>query len=265
MSNKCLICNSDVNILGKAVIMPFILYRIWKEKKIQYTKMIKCNSCGFIFYEKRFTDKESEIYYKDYWKKEYHKERAKFEWWFTDKFYKNSNTDIQYMYSIKERLEKLNYIIKYYCNDIFTVLDFGGNNGDYKPKNILDSNYFVYDINGKQIDLNKKHDLIILNCVLEHISYPKELLKKLDYKYLYIEVPTSMPLKISLNVKRTLKQYIIDIYKILRYGCFFHMHEHINYFTLKSFIKLFEELNCDILYFKQTEIMYKLLIKKKEN
>jgi hypothetical protein len=245
--------------------MPFIYKRIWGNySKLTYTRLLRCNHCGFLFYEERFTDGEAEKYYNGYWQEEYHKERSKIEWWFTDKFYKERNKDIIYMKSKDLRNKKISEILKPYIGDIVTVLDYGGNDGGYKPKSVLQENYYIYDINNKQIDLkNKLYDLVILNCVLEHLSYPLGILTQLKFKYMYIEVPCSLSLVLSLGVKRSLRQYIIDIYKILKYRSFFHMHEHLQYYSEKSLKILAEKLNCKILFFEKTDIMYKMLIKKK--
>lgn len=265
MTSRCLICNSPTTNLGRAIIMPFLYKRIWGDfKKLTYTRLLKCNHCNFIFYEERLQKNEEEKYYKGYWGEEYHKQRSKIEWWFSDKFYKEHNKDIIYMKSKDIRNKKMSEILKPYIGEISTVLDYGGNDGGYKPKTVLKENYYIYDINNQKINVNIFFDLIILNCVLEHISYPLSVLNALNFKYMYIEVPCSLPLCLSWKVKRSFRQYIIDIYKILRYRSWFALHEHINYYSYDSLKILAEKLDCEIKFFEKTDIMYKMLIRKKK-
>lgn len=257
---KCLICDNAVNSIGNAVIMPFITYRMLgiKSKKLRYTELLKCNYCGFLFYKQRFTDFEVNKYYDGYFNKDYFKQRHEYEWWFTYKYVTN-NKEANRINEIQKRKIELDILLQQYKNKIKTILDYGGNVGGLVSDNF---EYSVYDINKSKIDINKKFDLVMLNCVLEHVSYPKKLLENLKFEYIYIEVPIIKPLVLSLKIKRKFKQYVIDIWKILRYRSLYQMHEHINYFDERSLLRLSEILNCEVLFFDKANFVYRMLIRK---
>ena len=139
-----------------------------------------------------------------------------------------------------------------------------GGGGHFRQEGILEANYHTYDINEKKIKLENKYDLIIFNSVLEHLSDPLQILRQFDFKYLYVEVPHGeIPLILSLTKLRTLSQYLIDIYKIVKYRSFYHMHEHINYFNLQSIEKLLSRINCETLYLDKKSRLIKILAKRK--
>lgn len=263
--NRCLICNSPTQNLGKAVIMPFIYKRIWGNyDKLTYTKLRRCNHCGFLFYEERLNNKESEKYYDGYWQDEYHKQRSKTEWWFNSNYLKKDK-EIQNLIWDNKKQNEFEKLIKSYTTEIKTILDFGGHDGNKIPSFIKRNNYFVYDIDNKKIKLKKKYDLVTINSVLEHLSYPMEIFNSFDFNYLYIEVPIVKPLILSLSIKRRFKQYIIDIWKIIRYRSLYSMHEHINYFSKDSLKEIAKKLNCKILYYNNEETLHKILMKNENN
>ena len=141
----------------------------------------------------------------------------------------------------QDRLNHMDRIFKKYIDyeDIHHVLDFGGAKGDFVFQKFNNATKYVYDLDEtpsnydcKKINFdqlsNIKWDFIQCCHVLEHLSNPLIYVHRIvslmpPGGYLYVEVPFT-----DLTI---IKNPIVTI------------HEHINFFTLKSFDKLFQKLN----------------------
>jgi hypothetical protein len=103
----------------------------------------------------------------------------------------------------------------------------------------------IFDISGKAAGgdarvvtreqaTSSKYGLIVCSQILEHISYPSDILLEVrqamdDVSILYIEVP----------FEEVMRQDWCDREKVKR-----HWHEHINFYSMKSLSSLLG--NCDL-------------------
>lgn len=152
--------------------------------------------------------------YKDYWGDEYKKARILIEPSYASLANKIDEEDVELR---KKALE--GFLSRFYLN-IQSALDYGGN-GDAIP--FPCAAYTPYS--GKPHP-TKLYDIIFCCHVLEHVSYPAEVLEKIKSlrsfsSHIYLEVPLE-----------------IDENKTDFNGQFFH--EHINFFTKRSLEKLAE-------------------------
>jgi len=261
-SEQCLCCDSRDIKSSPAVLMPFVAHRIfgyepieidatWELQTIKngvlYTRVnsLCCQNCGFLFLDLRFTENQTIRLYDNYRDKNYEELRDSYE-----PGYKKRNSNL---------VEGINYLeeresfIKPFLGsqDSLNILDWGGNDGLNTPFNRKHNNIFLYDPSEvKSIDVDKirkvnlnnfdehEYDLIVCNHVLEHVTYPDEVLnnfKKVLLKggHIYLEVPRE---RLVAESNSLIPDYIKKR----------HWHEHINFFTEKSLIKLFEKTDLNI-------------------
>ena len=113
---------------------------------------------------------------------------------------------------------------------------------------------FIYDISGNNVIENfisvsknniksYSYDLIICSNVLEHVSYPKNILSEIselmdEDTVLYIEVPYE---KLMQNNSESKDKYLTKR----------HWHEHINFFSEKSIKTLITNAGFEVLNLKR--------------
>jgi len=209
----CLICKTKTETI-KAKVNPFVAERMYLDKPPEIFLNI-CFSCGFKFYSPRPNEKELKRLYTGYRDEKYQKDRQKYDLWYTKTLNKNLG---YHPIQIETKIKNMMTFLR--GHKIKSVLDYGGDRGQFMPEAPI---RYVFDISGdKPINgikewkgTPKKFDLVIISHLLEHLSNPQLLFKKLRNlgKIFYIEVPAKGPT-------------YIDGTSI--------MHEHINFFTPKS-------------------------------
>lgn len=153
-------------------------------------------------------------------------------------------------------------------NKIRNVLDFGGDKGQHLINEFKNIDKYVFDlsrvptledintINDISESKNKKFDLIICNHVLEHVSSPIDLLEQIksfshEDTIFYLEVPLDNPFIVQLESSKSIIHYVLR--KMMVMNPFFFkfvtsikskediiMHEHVNFFSVKSMEKLLD-------------------------
>jgi hypothetical protein len=259
IASVCICCNSTRLFNSPAILMPFISHRIfnwrpisilkkWKLNTIKYGKAYSvCNSllcmdCNLLFLDMRFDDQELDRLYYNYRDENYANLRNKYE-----PGYKRINKVINSPYNYIKKVE--NFLSTFFTSSI-NILDFGGDDGKNTPfkdtKNII----HIYDISKKPTVKNlkkvnksnmlKKYDLVILSNVIEHVSYPQLIIneiKKLLNKssIFYIELPLEKIMKKNWEFEggRLKKNKLLICLKNKK-----HWHEHINFYSKKSLVKL---------------------------
>jgi hypothetical protein len=214
--------------------------------------IILCKDCNYTGSDIRFDEEELNNVYHDYRSATYATDRNKFEpgyFSYNDLLGKNE-------LELSSRRLNLESILSNNVDlsSIKIVIDYGGDEGQFIPKNINPSRKIIFDPSNKIISpefekINNLENLplgdLIMCChTLEHVSYPQELLKKLKAllsknAFIYIELP--------LEVQNTLPLTSSEIPR--------KIHEHINTFTTQSLTALIKccGLNVVCIYDKEIE------------
>ena len=269
IANQCVICKGKEIKRKRATVVPFLTNRIFGRNSFR-TSLIYCKTCGFQFYAVRFNENELVRLYNNYRDDEYIRQRNKYEPWYTrrlnDGLFARTETLLNRKKSLLELTE--NYCLGF-SDQIGTVLDFGGDKGQLLDGVFNQSKKFVYEISNVELlpGINRAFfpspdtfDFIICSNVLEHVSYPAETIKMIwdmahENSIVYLEVPFEQPYSVSTIVKRIVQQSMLLIFRPLQFietfglGMLTHMHEHVNYFSVKSLQILIENAgfkNVDI-------------------
>ena len=246
--SKCIICGNLHTEELKANFAPFLTERMF-ENKAQQTSLLYCPVCNFYFSKYRPTDEELARLYKDYRGEEYQKQREKFEPFYTKEFNKSLGFSEE---GILSRKYSMMQIMKHFLlpENIKTVLDWGGDAGQYIPDEFVNARKYVFDISGIKVLDNislitnpeelKKYDwdLILCDHVLEHVPNPQKTVNEIlsvmkEGSYLYLELPT----------EKYAEEY--RLYGNKEYPT--HIHEHINIFNLQTLENLFIRPDITIL------------------
>lgn len=165
--------------------------------------MCECRTCTFRFFDTRLTDAEVQKLYANYRGDEYFKTRRRHEFWYSKSANEGIGGDAA---EIESRKKNLGRVLGERASLIGTVLDYGGDRGQFIPDG-LGHQRFVYEISDvkpvegvtriDELD-GRKFDLIMLAHVLEHCSEPREILQKLRVlahsgTIFYLEVPYERP------------------------------------------------------------------------
>jgi SAM-dependent methyltransferase len=265
---KCLICeNSNVEIKN-AIVSDFLSERVWGgvRGRKKNTKIIYCKNCGFAFYELRLSDRENNKLYNGYRNNEYQKQRYKFESWYTKKINAGLGENEVAYRSREVHLKKIFEKAKVDVSLIKTVLDYGGDKGQYIPT-FINVKKYVYDISNIQpvegviglTNINKMEFDFIMCChVLEHASNPKEIVDILkshltNNGLLYLEVPFDSPffrgrryfIEGLMNKNFSIKSKISRAIEMMKYP--YCMREHVNFFTPASVNILLNKNGFDVI------------------
>jgi len=263
IASKCICCNSDELKSSPAILMPFIADRVfgWKPVNIDESwglKSIKtgfaysvcnslyCSDCSLLFLDIRFSDGELKKLYKNYRGKEYVDLRD-----FYEPGYRERNNTLALGINYIDKIERF---LQPFLPSSPRVLDWGGGTGINTPFKRKNESFDIYEIGEsalipgaqsisiKEI-VDKYYDLIVLSNVLEHVPYPMELL--LDIKntiqgkaVLYIEIP----LEDIMRAQSTDLQFFKK-----------HWHEHINFFSEQSLIRLIDLCGLKLLSMNQLQ------------
>lgn len=226
---KCMMCDYDMTFATDAGFMPFLTERIFQGIKKE-TQIIHCPRCRCYYSSYRPTDAEMDALYAGYHGKEYLEQRNRYEPDYTAAFNRELCAPRD---GGRERKSRIWNFVKPYLDRerVKTVLDFGGDQGQFMPDELADADRYVYEISGNEViegvTLLKKReeldkfvwDLILCNMVMEHLSEPREYFRELasymsDHTLLYVEVPMERHMENS---------------------DFVPIHEHINFFREEVF------------------------------
>lgn len=249
--SSCVICESQIRIIGRALVAPFLAKRIWDREPF-CVDLVSCLRCGFAFYNPRLDDAEEMRLYQSYRLDEYQKLRQWFEPWYTPKF----NSDLASSSSYDRRRLLIAPILAKHTagRKIKRVLDYGGDRGDLVRGLIDGADAFVYDISGVQPAPGITSvrdpgectaDLIINSNVLEHVGFPRSVVQQIVRAappggLVFLEVPRERPKSFPRLLRRLAQIGIMSLAhpsiapSLLRPAALYMMHEHINYFTVRS-------------------------------
>ena len=142
--SACVVCEGAIRQLKCALVAPFLAKRIWTTAFC--VDLVRCETCGFMFYNPRLDDADLRRLYTDYRLEEYQQTRNASEPRYTTKF----NSDIASPSHYKIRRSKLAPIIKQNVGrrKINRILDYGGDRGDLVVGLLDGAETFVYEISG---------------------------------------------------------------------------------------------------------------------
>ncbi len=262
--SQCVICDGPIRQLKRALVAPFLARRIWNRAPF-CVDLVKCESCGFMFYNPRLEDEDLQREYRGYRSEEYLKMRHSFEPWYTAKFNASLAGEAHYV----TRRAKLAPIFRRHLGPrkIDRVLDYGGDHGDLVLGLFEGAELFLYDISGATAlpgvtpisdPTSCKADLIINSNVLEHVGFPRievdQILKAAPGGGLiFLEVPCEAALGMKRIVRRIAQIGLMSLAKpslvlhIMRPATLYMMHEHINYFTEHALTTLVQRCGATVI------------------
>ena len=245
--SACLICGGNNLKKYNTKVSDFVSIRT-SIAPSRSTRLCYCKDCSFGFYEDRLNDEENALLYAGYRGPEYQAIREKCEPWYTKALNDGLNNDITGLSEQKRVIEAI--IQKNITKELKVALDYGGNEGRTFTDLIGTKEKYVFDISGIQTLAGVKsiasfeeltdhqYDFIMCNHLFEHLSYPLDILKRLDKigdkdTYYYIEVPSESPFSPD---KETLWFVLRRFYhtRVCRKSPFYPMGEHVNFYTPQS-------------------------------
>lgn len=259
IATACVCCNNTALKKSPALLMPFISHRALglAPVKIDATCGLKtiptgmayalchstfCPSCGFLFLDVRFSERELSSLYEGYREKDYTELREHYE-----PGYKKRNETLTGGVTYIDQVEKF---LSPFLTCPIKILDWGGDTGKNTPFKNNNSLLHIYEINNKQpIEgaklVDKKeiskttYDLVVCSHVLEHVPYPSDLLLEIkeamqSNTILYIEVPFE---EIMQNANDDME---LQLKKR-------HWHEHINFYSEESLRRLVANCGFDVI------------------
>jgi SAM-dependent methyltransferase len=276
----CVACNSEDLEFRAAVTAPFVAARVFQQRPA-ICRIAQCRSCGLIFFEDRFDPQEAATLYAEYRGEGYYQARHHWEPWYTRSF--NSELGGAREMSLR-RDTYLRTLQEFAPNDaIDTVLDYGGDRGQLITGG-PGRRHYVYDISGVEPNpgiipiadveeaSERAFDLVLLCEVLEHVSEPARFLDKVKGHVrpeglLYVTVPNRefpladiptgawYPAYLQLLLKNRWVTLAAEFwstafrvkFKRIPPLAFVKMHEHVNFFHLRSLTELLRSVGLTIL------------------
>ena len=264
--SNCVICASSIRRLKRALVAPFLAARIWNKEPF-CVDLVRCDSCGFTFYNPRLDGNDLQRLYSSYRSEEYQQMRFASEVWYTRKF----NFDLASPKSYEERRKRVAAVLRSHIGErkINRILDHGGDRGDLVAGLFDGAEAFVYDISGVapaagvtavSDPASCKADLIINSNVLEHVGFPQTIVRDIlaaspPEGLVYLEVPCETPIGVKRIVRRLAQVGVMAITRpqvgmsIIRPASLYMMHEHINYFTPETLVTLMKSSGGSVLGF----------------
>lgn len=249
---ECIICGSRECTGSKAHFAPFLAERMFKKECIK-TKLIHCQNCDFWFSLYRPDDLAMGRLYDGYWGEEYVEQRKKYEPQYSQQPYIDQKNQEVRKKNVSDYLRKwIDFSI------VHTLLDYGGDEGQYIPDLFDKAEKCVYDISGNKVregivrlrDLdevhNRRFDFIMCCHVLEHVSDPMEIIKIMvsvlkENGILYIEVPNENFFKAYSDVE---------------------INEHINFFRKDTMLFIAAKMGLQVVNVESDKLLHRAIYRK---
>jgi hypothetical protein len=258
IARYCICCDGDRLSRSPAVLMPFVAQRVFGHEPVEITaewglrdlrngmaytlcNSLQCQECGVLFLDFRFTDEQMAALYHNYRDELYNSQRVRYEPGYA--------SVVGHYAKRADYLAEVEVWLASHLPAAPAVLDWGGDSGInslFLTKNRL---LHIHDISG--VDLvpgaqrvvseklsQERYDLVVCSEVLEHVSFPQELLRQIlptmgMHTLLYLEVPHEALVRQNPDS--------LDLAPLKR-----HWHEHINFYTEKALCSMLERLGLQV-------------------
>jgi hypothetical protein len=258
IARHCICCDGDRLSRSPAVLMPFVAQRVFGHEPVEITaewglrdlrkgmaytlcNSLQCQECGVLFLDFRFTNEQMAALYHNYRDELYNTQRIRYEPGYA--------SVVGHYAKRADYLAEVEVWLASRLPAAPAVLDWGGDSGInslFLTKNRL---LHIYDISG--VDLvpgaqrvvseklsQERYDLVVCSEVLEHVSFPQELLRQIlptmdMHTLLYLEVPHEALVRQNPDS--------LDLAPLKR-----HWHEHINFYTEKALCSMLERLGLQV-------------------
>lgn len=266
IAQDCVCCSSPRLSASPAVLMPFVAHRVFGWRPVEITEewglrtissgmaysicnSLRCEDCGHLFLDMRFTEEQMMSLYQNYFDEDYARLRESYE---PGYLARNEKLLARIPY-----LDKIEAFLAPLTRQRPTILDWGGGRGQNTPFANTRERLFLYDISGAPpvegaviVDstsaLDAQYDLVICSNVLEHVSYPQDLMRSLrqtlnPQTVLYLEVPYEPVQRRANDGPEALQRKR-------------HWHEHVSFFSHRSLRTLIEDADLDILKWELVDV-----------
>ncbi len=263
IATRCICCDSTHLQRSPAVLMPFVALRVFGHEPVQITKewglrdlkqgtaytlcsSLQCQGCGALFLDYRFTDAQMAALYHNYRDELYNSQRIRFEPGYVNV--------VAHYHQRAAYLSEVESWLAQYLPANPAVLDWGGDTGInslFRERNRL---LHIFDISGvelvpgaERVDvaaLSQQHyDLVMCSQVLEHVSYPQELVTQMlpavgPQTLLYLEVPHEALVREHPGS--------LELAPLKR-----HWHEHVNFYSEAALRQLLARAGLEVV-----EVLY---------
>jgi len=178
--------------------------------------------------------------------------RYSFEPWYTKNFNQNLFSEV----TMLSRRDCLKRLLAPHLREkrVRAILDFGGGRGELISDLVSGAERYVYDVSQAEplqgIEKLKsladckahRYDMIICSNVLEHVAYPRDVLREITDvaspgTLVFVEVPYESPFGYRERAKRLAQEAILIAmrsriaWSLLKVGVLNMMHEHVNFFS----------------------------------
>jgi SAM-dependent methyltransferase len=277
----CPCCLSRRSSERWAIVAPFLAHFAVGQPPF-LCKLLECSDCSFRFFNVRLTPDEVDRLYSEYRGERYFAQRHRWEFWYSRKVNSGISGDPK---EIADRVAALEKLALPHVDQqaVGTVLDYGGDRGQFIPKSLGESKYVFEMSNAVPVDgvtriatreelQGRQFDFVMILCVLEHCSDPANVLDQVRSclhpgSLLCVTVPYERYGVRFAGKSRLYRSYLnallrfpsllfaADFYSSaarIRLGFvpplgFAKCHEHLNYFNRKSMAALLERTGFEII------------------
>ncbi|BDU71016.1 class I SAM-dependent methyltransferase [Mesoterricola silvestris] len=171
----CLICGTPHLDLAAARIAPFIAERCGLGAPLPPVRAARCPSCDFVFFDHRFDEEEARKLYAGYRDASYNRQRLRHEPYYhvLRELFEEGREATR-----KARIQDLANLFEGISRPFPKVLDYGGERDGWLAKGVFPrSSVTSYDLSFDAAPpAPRSQDLVLCSNVLEHVSFPLDLL-----------------------------------------------------------------------------------------
>lgn len=262
-ADRCVSCGSGDLLRYRARVAPFLAARV-ESLAGRKAELVRCRACGLAFFDPRLGDAELGALYRGYRGEAYQRERQRHEPCYTAELNatigKGEAEVASRNANLRETLARHTQLAA-----IGSVLDYGGDHGQFIPPELASARRVVYEISGVEAQGGaiavsdweaagrERYDLILCNHVLEHLGLPVTVVEKLvrvarPGSWLYFEVPAESPFQREGAATWKRRVFLAGLAFPMAANLLFRlagrtpftMHEHVNLFGVGSLRALLE-------------------------